>query len=125
MARQRIPSNKDSLLNYLKDYMHRIKTFLVALAIMLTALTSVKGIVTAAQVQGIHKNGRFVFIDGGTKAGFVLDAIVCIYTSSGKKIICGKVYKTSDSKAMVGINREKAIHIKGGMEARLEDEVRR
>ena len=42
-----------------------------------------------------------------------------------KKITCGKVYKTSDSKAMVGINREKAIHIKGGMEARLVDEERR
>ncbi len=125
MARQRIPSNKDSFLNYLKDYMHRIKTFLVALAIMLITLTSVKGIVTAAQVQRIHKNGRFVFIDGGTKAGFALDATVCIYTSSGKKITCGKVYKTSDSKAMVGINREKAIYIKGGMEARLVDEERR
>jgi hypothetical protein len=31
-----------------EDYMHRIKTFFVALAIMLIALTSVKGIVAAA-----------------------------------------------------------------------------
>lgn len=104
--------------------MHKIKTFLIALAIMLIALTSLQGILIAAQVQRIHKNGRFVYIDGGTKDGFVIGAIVCIYSSSGKKITCGKVHKTSESKAMVGINREKAIHIEGGMEARLIDEER-
>ncbi len=102
--------------------MHKIKTFLFVLAIMLIALTSVKGIVTAAQVQGFHKNQRFVYINGGTKDGFVMGAAVCIYTSSGKKITCGQVHKTSESKAMVGINREKAIYIKDGMEARLFDE---
>jgi hypothetical protein len=102
--------------------MRRIKTFLVALVIILIALTSLYGIVKAAQVQGFHKNQRFVYIKGGTKDGFVVGAIVCIYSSSGKKITCGKVYKTSESKAMVGINREKAIYIKDGMEARLFDE---
>jgi len=105
--------------------MCRIKTFLVALTIILMALTSFKGIVTAAQVQRIHKNGRFVFIDAGTKDGFVMGATVCIYTSSGEKFTCGQVQKTSESKAMVRISREKAIHIKGGMEARLINEEQR
>jgi hypothetical protein len=104
--------------------MHKITTFLVALVIILIVLTSLYGIVTAAQVQGFHKNQRFVYINGGTKDGFVMGAAVCIYTSSGKKITCGQVHKTSESKAMVGINREKAIYIKDGMEARLFDEER-
>jgi hypothetical protein len=106
-------------------HMHKIKTFLVALVIILIALTSLQGIVIAAQVQRIHKNQRFVFIDAGTKDGFVMGATVCIYTSSGKKFTCGQVQKTSESKAMIRISREKVIHIKGGMEARLINEERR
>jgi len=108
-----------------EGHMHKIKPILITLAIMLIALTSLQGIGTAAQVKGIHKNGRFVFIDGGTKDGFVMGATVCIYMSPGKKFTCGQVHKTSDSKAMIRINREKAMHIKDGMEARLINEERR
>jgi len=98
---------------------HRIKTVLVVLAIMLITLTSLQGIVKAAQVQRIHKNQRFVYIDGGTKDGFVMGSTVCIFSFSGKKIACGKVHKTSESKTMVGIDKAMAIQIKNGMEARL------
>jgi len=80
----------------------RIKTVLIVLAIMLIALTSLQGIVIAAQVQKVHKSLRFVYIDGGTKDGLVMGSTVCIYSSSGKKITCGKVHKTSESKAMAG-----------------------
>ena len=82
--------------------MHRIKTVLIVLAIMLIALTSLQGIVIAAQVQKVHKSLRFVYIDGGTKDGLVMGSTVCIYSSSGKKITCCKVHKTSESKAMAG-----------------------
>jgi len=97
---------------------HRIKTVLVGLAIMLITLTSLRGIVKAAEVQRIHKNQRFIYINGGTKDGFVMGSTVCIYSSSGKKIACGKVHKLSESKAMVGIDKAKAVQIKNGMEAR-------
>jgi hypothetical protein len=108
-----------------EDCMHRIKPILITLSIILIALTSLQGIVAAVQVKGIHKNGRFVFIDGGTKDGFVMGATVCIYMSLGKKFACGQVCKTSDSKAMIRIDRAKAIHIKDGMEVRLINEERR
>ena len=100
--------------------MHRIKTVLIVLEIMLITLTSLQGIVKAAKVQKIHKNQRFVYVDGGTKDGFIMGSTVCIYSFSGKKIACGKVHKTSESKAMVGIDKAKAIQIKNGMEARPE-----
>lgn len=102
--------------------MHRIKTVFVGLAIMLITLTSLRGIVKGAQVQRIHKNKRFIYIDGGTKDGFVMGSTVCIYSSSGKKIACGKVHKLSESKAMVGIDKANAVLIKNGMEARLINE---
>ena len=98
--------------------MHRIKTVLIVLEIMLITLTSLQGIVIAAQVQKIHKNQRFVYIDAGTKDGLVMGSPVCIYSFSGKKIVCGKVHKISESKAMVGIDKAKAVQIKNGMEAR-------
>jgi hypothetical protein len=101
---------------------HRIKTVLVVFVIMLITLTSLHGIVKAAQVQRIHKNQRFVYIDGGTKDGFVMGSTVCIYSFSGKKIACGKVHKLSESKAMVGIDKANAVQIKNGMEARLINE---
>ena len=102
--------------------MHRIKTVLIVLAIMLITLTSLQSIVKAAQVQRIHKNQRFVYVDGGTKDGFVMGSTVCIYAFSGKKIACGKVHKISESKAMVGIDKAKSVQIKNGMEARLINE---
>jgi hypothetical protein len=47
-----------------------------------------------------------------------MGSTVCIYSFSGKMIVCGKVHKISESKAMVGIDKAKAIQIKNGMEAR-------
>ena len=105
--------------------MNRIKTVLVAVGIFLTVSISSQEIVMGAQVQRIHKNRRFVYVDAGTKDGLTLGSTVCIYSFSGKRIVCGRVYKTSESKAMVGIDKAKVIEIKNGMEARLINETKR
>ena len=47
--------------------MHRIKTVLIVLAIMLIALTSLQGIVIAAQVQKVHKTSEPKAMAGSIK----------------------------------------------------------
>ena len=47
--------------------MHRIKTVLIVLAIMLIALTSLQGIVIAAQVQKVHKTSESKAMAGSIK----------------------------------------------------------
>ena len=102
--------------------MNRIKTFLVALAIIVIAAISFKSIVMAAEVTRINKNKGLIVINGNKDDGFAMGAKVCFYSSSGVEITCGRVKQTSESHVTVKINNRKARQIRYGMEAQLEDE---
>ena len=73
-----------------------------------------------ARVKNVNKHKRFVYIDEGKDAGFLMGATVCIYSLSGEQIACGRVRETMESQhAMVMVNKEESHHISDGMEARL------
>jgi len=102
--------------------MHRIKTILIALAIVVVSVTSFESIAQAAQVTRINKNRGLIVINGSKSDGFVMGATVCFYSTSGEEITCGKVQQTSESYVTVKVNNRKARQIRNGMEAQLEDE---
>ena len=123
ISRQITPNNKVSFLNYLGDYMHRIKTILIALAIIAIAAISFKSIVMATEVTRINKNRGLIVINGNKDDGFVMGAKVCFYSSSGEEITCGRIQQTSESYVTVKINNREAKQIRNGMEARLSAEI--
>ncbi len=102
--------------------MHRIKTILIALAIIVTAAISFKSIVMAAQVTRINKNKGLIVINGNKDDGFVMGATVCFYSSPDVIITCGRIRQTSESRVTVKVNNRMAKQIHYGMEAQLEDE---
>jgi hypothetical protein len=103
--------------------MHRIKTILIALAIIVISAISFKSIVMAAQVTRINKNRGLIVINGNKDDGFVMGATVCFYSPSGVEITCGKVQQTSESYVTVKVNNRKAKQIRNGMEAQLFVEI--
>ena len=102
--------------------MHKIKTILIVLAIVVLSATSFKCIVQAAEVTRINTNRGLIVINGNKDDGFVMGATVCFYSTSGEEITCGKVQQTSESYVTVKVNNRKAKQIRNGMEAQLEDE---
>ena len=102
--------------------MHKIKTVLIALAIVVIATISLESTVSAAAVTRINENRGLIVINGNKEAGFVMGATVCFYSTSGEEITCGKVQQTSESYVTVKVNNRKAKQIRNGMEAQLEDE---
>jgi len=103
--------------------MHKIKTVLVALAIVVVSAASFKCIAQEAQVTRINKNRGLIVINGNKDDGFVMGATVCFYSSSGEEITCGKVQQTSGSYVTVKVNNRKAKQIRNGMEAQLSVEI--
>jgi hypothetical protein len=102
--------------------MHRIKTILIALAIIAIAAISFKSIVMAAEVTRINKNRGLIVINGNKDDGFVMGAKVCFYSSSGEEITCGRIQQTSESYVTVKVNNKKARQIRYGMEAKVSAE---
>ena len=102
--------------------MHRIKTILIALAIIVIAAISFKSIVMAAEVTRINKNRGLIVINGNKDDGFIRGATVCFYSTSGEEITCGRIQQTSESYATVKVNNRKARQIRYGMEAQLSAE---
>ena len=107
---------------WLEDYMHRIKPFLVALAIVVVSVSSFESIAQVAQVTRINKNKGLIVINGSKGDGFVMGATVCFYSTSGEEITCGRIQQTSESYVTVKVNSREAKKIRNGMEAQLEDE---
>lgn len=104
--------------------MKNMKILLFSLAIVVTTLTSFQSIAAAAQVTKINANRGFIFINGSIADGFVLGAEVCFYSTSGKKITCGKVVQASETFARVKINNRIAKQIQYGMTAKLSEETK-
>jgi hypothetical protein len=102
--------------------MHRIKTILIALAIIAIAAISFKSIVMATEVTRINKNRGLIVINGNKDDGFVMGAKVCFYSSSGEEITCGRIQQTSESYVTVKVNNKKARQIRYGMEAKVSAE---
>ena len=102
--------------------MHKIKTVLIALAIVVIATISLESTVSAAAVTRINENRGLIVINGNKEAGFVMGATVCFYSTSGEEITCGSVQQTSESYVTVKVNNRKAKQIRNGMEAQLEDD---
>ena len=102
--------------------MHRIKTILIALAIIVIAAISFKSIVMAAEVTRINKNRGLIVINGNEGDGFVMGAKVCFYSSSDEEITCGRIQQTSESYVTVKVNNRKAKQIRYGMEAKVSAE---
>ena len=103
--------------------MHRIKTILIALAIVVVSVASFESIAQAAQVTRINKNKGLIVINGNKDDGFVMGATVCFYSNSGEEITCGRIQQTSESYVTVKINNRKARQIRNGMEAQLSVEI--
>ena len=106
----------------MEDHIHRIKTILIALAIVVVSVASFESITQAAQVTRINKNKGLIVINGSKDDGFVMGATVCFYSSPDVIITCGRVQQTSESYVTVKINNREANKIRNGMEAQLEDE---
>ena len=102
--------------------MHRIKTMLIALAIVVVSVASFESIAQAAQVTRINKNKGLIVINGNKDDGFVMGATVCFYSSPDVIITCGRIRQTSESRVTVKVNNREAKQIRYGMEAQLEDE---
>ncbi len=100
--------------------MQKTNGFLVVLAALLVVASAIECTATTAQVTRVHTNKGHIYINGGKDAGFVRGAEVCFYLSTGEKITCGKVFKTSASNATVKVNNRAAKQIKTGMEAIIE-----
>jgi len=103
--------------------MKKINVSIVTLAIIVIAATSFNAIAQTAQVIRVSKNKGRIVIDGNKNGGFVMGATVCVYSTSGEEITCGKIQQTSESYATVKINKRKAKQIRNGMEARLSAEI--
>jgi len=84
--------------------MHRMKAFLIILAIIVMVVTCFSSIALGARAYKMDKWKGHVFIDGGENEGFILGATVCFLSCSGKGLICGTVLKTSPSEAMVKVD---------------------
>ncbi len=84
--------------------MHRIKAFLIIPVIIVMVVIFFTTIAFSARAYKMDKWKGHVFIDGGEDEGFVLGAIVCFLSCSGKGFICGTVLKTSPSEAMVKVD---------------------
>jgi len=108
---------------WLEDYMRRIKTILIALAIVVVSVSSFESIAQAAQVTRINKNKGLIVINGNKDDGFVMGATVCFYSTSGEEITCGRIQQTSESYVTVKVNKRKARQIRNGMEAQLSVEI--
>lgn len=101
-----------------------MKRIIIVVNIALAVLIVLGGITVSAQqtahVKNVNKHRGFVYIDQGEDVGFEVGSTVCIYSSSDEVIACGKVWRTSESQhAMIRVNKEEALHIKDGMEAKL------
>jgi len=101
-----------------------MKSRIIAYSITLAVLIVFGGIPVSAQqtaqVMNVNRHKGFVYLDQGEDTGFVMGAQVCIYSSSGEVIACGRVRRTSESHhAMIMVNKEKSHHINDGMKAML------
>ena len=103
--------------------MHRIKTILIALAIVVVSVASFESIAQAAQVTRINKNKGLIVINGSKDDGFVMGATVCFYSSPDVIITCGRIRQTSESRVTVKVNNRMAKKIHYGMEAQLSVEI--
>ena len=99
--------------------MKKIKIFLISLTIFMLAATFFKNIAMAAQVAWINESKGRIHINGGKNDGFIAGATVCIFISSSEKFVCGMVQNTSDSKAVVKVNKRWAKKMRKGTEAML------
>jgi hypothetical protein len=101
-----------------------MKRIIISSGIALAILITLGGITVNAQqpakVINVNKHKGFVYIDQGIDGGFVMGAKVCIYSTSGEKIVCGRVRETMKSQhAMVMVNKGKSHHVEDGMTAKL------
>ena len=99
--------------------MRKIKVFLVSLTILVLAATAVKGIAMAAQVAWVNESSGRVHINGGKNDGYELGAIVCFFISSREELVCGIVKSTSNSEAVVKVEKRWGKKILKGTEAML------
>ena len=101
-----------------------MKKMIFGAGIFLAVLITLGGITVNAQqpakVINVNKHKGFVYIDQGIDGGFVMGAKVCIYSTSGEKIVCGRGRETMASHhAMIMVNKERSHHIEDGMVAKL------
>ena len=101
-----------------------MKKFTIIAGIVFFVLIAFGGITAHAQqtanVINVNKHKGFVYIDKGEDAGFIMGANVCIYSTLGEKIACGRIRETMVSHhAMAMVNKEKSHHIEDGMIAKL------
>jgi len=99
--------------------MRKIRTFLVMLIIALLTTAYFSGSGIAGEVTRINKNKGHVFVNEGKDEGFVKDAKVCFFLSSGEELLCGTILRTTDNYAVVRVNNRQIKKIKIGTEARL------
>jgi len=118
---QRNSSRTSILENYLhnrqENSMRKIKVFLVSLTILVLAATSFEGIAMAAQVAWVNESSGRVHINGGKNDGYELGAIVCFFISSREELVCGIVKSTSNSEAVVKVEKRWGKKILKGKEA--------
>jgi hypothetical protein len=97
--------------------MKKTNALLIVLAAILVVVTAVECGTLTARVTRVNSNKGHVNIDKGKEAGFIRGAEVCFYSSSGEKITCGQVFRTSATNATVKVNNRVAKKIRTGMEA--------
>lgn len=102
--------------------MQKMITLMVSLTILVLAVFSFTDMAKAAQVTRVREHKGNVFINGSEEAGFIVGAVVCFFSGSGEKLICGTVQRSSASEAMVKVNRKWARKIRRGTEALLYEE---
>jgi hypothetical protein len=88
--------------------MQKLKLFSIFSITVAIVSVSCLSYVSAAQVTRVHNRKGHVYINQGKKAGFVKGSEVCFYSSSGEKITCGNVKKTSPSSAVVKVKKQMA-----------------
>ena len=103
--------------------MKNIKPPLVALTVIMLGAMCLNFDVQAAEVTRINESKGLVVIDGSKADGFVMGATVCFYSTSGKKITCGRIQQTSASYVTVKIDNREARQLRYGTEARLSAEI--
>ena len=103
--------------------MHKIKIFLLVLTMAMLWPSLFLGTAAAGEVTRINKNKGHIFVSEGKDAGFIKGAMVCFFSPSGEKLLCGRIRRTSDAFAVVKVNNREAKKINIGTAARLYDEL--
>ena len=97
--------------------MQKSTVFIVSSILVALAAAFFGGAAIAAQVTRVNESSGRVYINGGANDGYVLGTIVCFYISTRERLACGAVESTSDSEAIVKVEKRWGKKILKGTEA--------